>query len=88
MGGKEPYWQDSLMHKVIRPAAKRAGIAKRLGWHTFRRSLPTLPIDVEAPVKLTQEILHHANSRITLESYEQVIMTAKQELQAKVVAVW
>jgi hypothetical protein len=26
MGGKQPYWQDSLMRKVIWPAAKRAGL--------------------------------------------------------------
>ena len=56
MGGKQPYWQDSLMRKVIWPAAKRAGITKRIGWHTFRRSLASLLIDVGAPVKLTQEI--------------------------------
>jgi integrase len=30
MGGKQPYWQDSLMRKVIWPAAKRAGITNRL----------------------------------------------------------
>lgn len=88
MGGKQPYWQDSLMRKVVWPAAKRAGITKRIGWHTFRRSLATLLIDVGAPVKLTQEIMRHANSRVTLELYQQVSMTAKQELQAKVVAVW
>lgn len=88
MGGKQPYWQDSLMRKVVWPAAKRAGITKRIGWHTFRRSLATLLIDVGAPVKLTQEIMRHANSRVTLELYQQVSMTAKQELQAKVVSVW
>ena len=81
MGGKQPYWQDSLMRKVIWLAAKRAGDAKRIGWHTFRRSLATLLIDVGAPVKLTQEIMRHANSRVTLELYQQVSMTAKQELK-------
>jgi integrase len=88
MSGKQPYWQDSLMRKVVWPAAKRAGITKRIGWHTFRRSLAMLLIDVGAPVKLTQEILRHANSRVTLELYQQVSMTAKQELQARVVSVW
>jgi integrase len=88
MGGKQPYWQDSLMRKVVWPAAKRAGITKRIGWHTFRRSLATLLIDVGAPVKLTQEIMRHANSRVTLELYQQVSMTAKQELQARVVSEW
>jgi hypothetical protein len=47
-----------------------------------------LLIDVGAPVKLTQEIMRHANSRVTLELYQQVSMTAKQALQARVVAVW
>jgi integrase len=88
MGGKQPYWQDSLMRKVVWPAAKRAGITERIGWHTFRRSLATLLIDVGAPVKLTQEIMRHANSRVTLELHQQVSMTAKQALQARVVAVW
>jgi integrase len=57
------------MRKVVWPAAKRAGITKRIGWHTFRRSLATLLIDVGAPVKLTQGIMRHANSRVTLELY-------------------
>ena len=52
MGGKQPYWQDSLMRKVIWPAAKRAGITKRIGWHTFRRSLASLLVGEGAPVKL------------------------------------
>jgi integrase len=88
MGGKQPYWQDSLMRKVVWPAAKRAGITKRIGWHTFRRSLATLLIDYDAPVKLTQEIMRHANSRVTLELYQQVSMKAKQALQARVVSEW
>jgi integrase len=87
MGGKQPYWQDSLMRKVVWSAATRAGITKRMGWHTFRRSPAKLLIDVGAPVKLTQEIMRHANSRVTLELYQQVSMTAKQALQARVVLV-
>jgi site-specific recombinase XerD len=76
------------MRKVIWPAAKRAGITKRIGWHTFRRSLATLLVGVGAPVKLTQEIMRHANSRITLELYAQSTMAAKQELQGRVVSEW
>jgi integrase len=88
LGGKQPYWQDSLMRKVIWPAAKRAGIVKRLGWHTFRRSLASLCVEENAPVKLTQEIMRHANARITLEVYAQATMAAKQELQSQIVAKW
>ncbi len=63
-------------------------ITERIGWDTFRRSLATLLIDVGAPVKLKQEIMRHANSRVTLELYQQVSMTAEKELQARVVSVW
>ena len=76
------------MRKVIWPAAKRAGITRRIGWHTFRRSLASLLV-VESPdMKLTQEILRHANARITMELYAQSTMPAKQELQAKLVSKW
>src|SRR5208282_3134761 len=50
--------------------ASEAGITKRIGWHTFRRSLATLLIDVGALVKLTQEIMRHADSRVTIELYQ------------------
>jgi integrase len=86
MGGKQPYWQDSLMRKIIWPTAKRAGISKRIGWHTFRRSLATLLVGENAPVKLTHEMMRHANARITLELYAQSTMPAKQELQAQLVS--
>jgi len=88
MGGRQPLWQDSLMRKVVWPAAKRAEITKKIGWHTFRRSLATLLVDKNAPIKLTQEIMRHANARITLEVYAQATMAAKQELQSQVVSEW
>jgi integrase len=42
MRGEKPYSPDSLLSKVTRPAAKRAGIIKRVGWHTFRHTFATL----------------------------------------------
>jgi integrase len=88
MGGAQPYWQDSLMRKVIWPAAKRAGITKHIGWHTFRRSLASLLVGENAPVKLTQEMMRHANARITVELYAQSTMPAKQLLQSQLVTKW
>jgi len=82
MGGKQPYWPCALLRKVVRPAAVRAGIIKRIGWHTLRRTLATLLVGQGAPVKLTQEILRHANSRIT---YAQSSMAAKLEAQREMV---
>ena len=40
--GAEPYWPDSALQDFVKPAATRAGITKRVGWHTFRYSYSTL----------------------------------------------
>jgi integrase len=40
--GEKPYWPDAVLKRHILPAAKRACIAKRIGWHSFRRTLATL----------------------------------------------
>jgi len=88
MGGMQPYWHTSILRKVVWPAAKRAGITKQIGWHTFRRSLATLLVGECAPVRLTREMMRHANARITLELYAQSTMPAKQELQAKLISKW
>ena len=34
MNGKQPYWPDDLMKRYIRPAARKAGITKDMGWYT------------------------------------------------------
>jgi len=36
--GKKPYWGQQLLRHHIRPVAKKLGITKRIGWHTFRRT--------------------------------------------------
>ena len=84
MQGKQPYWPDSLMRRVIRPAAVRAGISKHIGWHTFRHSLATLLKANGEDVKTVQESLRHATSKITLDTYTQGIMGVKRAAQAKV----
>ena len=37
--GRNPYWPDILLFRVVRPAAARAGIRKHIGWHTFPAQL-------------------------------------------------
>ena len=83
--GKQPYWPDSLMRKVIRPAAVRAGITKRLGWHTFRHSYATLLKANGEDVKTVQECLRHSTSKVTLDAYTQGIMDVERAAQGKVV---
>jgi integrase len=65
--GRQPYWPDSLMRKGVRPAAVSAGIAKHIGWHSFRRTLATLLQANGETVKTTQDMLRHATSRLTLD---------------------
>jgi integrase len=83
--GKYPFWPDAVLQKVIRPAALRAGINKRVGWHTFRHTFSTLLIANGENVKVAQELMRHASSRCTLEVYSQARIVAKRQAQQRVV---
>jgi integrase len=85
MRGKQPYWPDNLMKRHIRPVAKAIRIHKRIGWHTFRHTFGTLLKANGEDVKTVQELLRHANSRITLEVYTQATTSNKRAAQSKVV---
>jgi integrase len=76
--GKRPYWAESAMTDHIRPAAIRAGVKKHIGWHTFRHSLATLLGQNGENVKVVQELLRHATTRITMEVYQQAEQDAKR----------
>ncbi len=83
MKGKQPYWPDNLMNRYIRPVARQAGITKNIGWHTFRHSFGTLLKANGEDVKTVQELLRHANSRITLDVYTQAVNSHKRAAQSK-----
>jgi integrase len=85
MRGRQPYWRENLLRRYIRPAAERCGIRKRIGWHTFRHSYASLLKANGEDVKVVQESLRHANSRITLDTYTQASTPAKRRAQTKVV---
>jgi len=84
MNGKQPLSPYSLLSRKIHPAAKRVGIAKRVGWHTFRHTYSTLLKANGEDIKVVQELLRHANSRITLDIYTQALTPAKREAQSRV----
>jgi site-specific recombinase XerD len=73
------------MKRHIKPAARKAGIHKNIGWHTFRHTFGTLLKDNGEDVKTVQELLRHANSRITLDVYTQAVNSTKRAAQSKVV---
>jgi len=52
---------------------------------TFRHSFGTLPKANGEDVKTVQELLRHANSRITLDVYTQAVNSNKRAAQSKVV---
>lgn len=76
--GKRPYWPESALVDQVRPAAIKAGVTKHLGWHTFRHSVATILGEKEENVKVVQELLRHATSRITLDVYQQGNAEAKR----------
>jgi len=83
--GKQPYWPNAAMEDHIQPAAKRAGIQKRLGWHTLRHTFGTLVKSQGADVATTQALMRHANASITMDRYVQAVTPAKREAQSRIV---
>ena len=75
---------QAILRRYIRPAALRAGVEKRFGWHTFRHTYSTLLRSVGTEFKVMQELLRHSSLRSTLDVYTQAISPAKHAAQAAV----
>jgi integrase len=87
MQGKQPYWPDVALEKHIQPAAIRAGIQKRIGWHALRHTFGTLVNSEGADVATTQALMRHANVSITLDKYVQSVTPAKRKAQNRIVRI-
>jgi len=86
--GKLPYWPDAVLKRHVLPAAERAGIEKRIGWHSFRRTLATLLQSSGASVKTTQELLRHSSPVMTLGIYAKAVTADKRNAQDAVAALF
>jgi|SRR4051794_9811038 integrase len=65
--------------------ADKIGLKKRIGWHTFRHTFGTiLNANGENP-KVIQELLRHANLKVTMDTYVQGVTDEKRKAQSKVV---
>jgi len=83
--GKMPYWPAILLRRTVRPAARRAGITKWIGWHTFRHSYATLLIANGENIKVVQELMRHGSARITVDIYSQARNPEKRAAQQRLV---
>ncbi|PYK85343.1 MAG: site-specific integrase [Verrucomicrobia bacterium] len=83
--GKKPYWGQTIMRSFIRPAAVKIGIAQHIGWHTFRHTYSSLLAATKADIKVMQELLRHASSRVTLDTYTQAVTIHKRRAQSRVI---
>jgi integrase len=83
--GKQPYWPNSIYRVYIRPAAEKIGLNKRIGWHTFRHTFGTILNSNGENPKVIQELLRHANLRVTMDTYVQAVTDEKRDAQKKVV---
>jgi integrase len=61
--------------------AEAVGVTKRIGFHSFRHGLALMLRQKGVDIKTAQELLRYANSRITLEVYQQAVGSEKRLAQ-------
>jgi len=74
-----------IRKRWIVPLAKKLGITKQVGWHTFRRTYATLLKANGEDIKTVQELCRHATPTTTLMLYAQAIPETVRTAQGKVV---
>lgn len=84
-GGALPYWPDSALESFVKPAAVRAGITKRVGWHLFRHGYSSLLRANGTDIKVQSELLRHSNIGTTLDVYTQAVSEQKRAAHGLVV---
>jgi integrase len=79
--GELPLRPDMILKRYIRPVLAEMGVEKRIGWHSFRHGLATMLRQKNVDLKVAQDILRHANSRILIDIYQQAVTDEKREAQ-------
>ncbi len=82
--GKQPLWLSKVMQYHIQPLVERLGIRKRVSWHTFRHTFTTLLTANNENLKVVQELLRQASSKITLDTYSQAQMGDERRAQKRI----
>jgi len=63
---------------------KAIGITEPVGWHTLRHSFGTLMKANGEDVKTIQELLRHANFKVTMDVYTQAVTKVKRTAHSRV----
>ncbi len=79
--GQKPPRANMLVADHLQPAARKAGISEKVGFHTLRRTLASALVANGSDVRLVQELLRHSNPVITLDTYTRSTTPAKIEAQ-------
>lgn len=83
--GKQPYWPGALFREHLKPALVAAKTPGHVGWHTLRHTFGTLMKANGEDIKTIQELLRHANYKVTADTYTQAVTPTKRAAQAKLV---
>jgi len=83
--GRQPYWPSSLYRVYLKPALEKIGITEPVGWHTLRHTFGTLMKANGEDVKTIQELLRHANFKVTMDVYTQAVTDVKRTAHSRVV---
>jgi integrase len=76
---------ESLWNRRGKPALKAAGITKKVCYHTFRHTFGTLLNASGENPKVVQELLRHANLKVTTDTYMQALAPEKRRAQSKLI---
>lgn len=83
--GRQPYWPGALFRVHLQPALQAAKIPGNVGWHTLRHTFGTLMKANGEDIKTIQELLRHANYKVTADTYTQAVTPTKRAAQTRLV---
>jgi integrase len=79
--GKTTLDSKYSMYEVIQPAAKLAGISKRVHWHAFRYTYGSWLVAIGVDIAVVHQLMRHASPRTTLEFYVKARKKVKRTAQ-------
>jgi hypothetical protein len=85
--GRMPIWANTSREKILQRVARKVGITKSIGWHTFRHTYSSLLAESGNDVKVMQELMRHAKVATMMEIYTHARMERKRAAQKRVVDV-